>query len=125
MQWDQFLKAKEEIIEDTNKNIFVAIDGVSYPLISFNNYFANEKNKNISNKIIMLIEASEEEKFAIAFDEIEGEYQVVVKAFPKYLKKCTQSLKGLSGCATMGDGSISYIVDVTGLALELNKEVDE
>lgn len=120
-----FKSKKEDIVEDTNGNTFVIIQEKNYPLINFNNYFGNEKKNEFSNKIIMLIEASEEEKFAVAFDEIQGEYQVVVKAFPKYLKKCTKSLTGLSGCATMGDGTISYIVDVTGLALELNKKVSE
>ncbi|MDP0494472.1 MAG: chemotaxis protein CheA [Fusobacterium sp. JB021] len=120
-----FKSKKEDIVEDTNGNTFVIIQEKNYPLINFNNYFGNEKKNEFSNKIIMLIEASEEEKFAVAFDEIQGEYQVVVKAFPKYLKKCTKSLTGLSGCATMGDGTISYILDVTGLALELNKKVSE
>lgn len=118
-----FQGKKEDIIEDTNRNLFIIIDNINYPLINLNSYYKDSDNFDNTDKIIMLIEASEEEKFAIAFDKIEGEYQVVVKPFPKYLKKCTESLKGLSGCTTMGDGTISYIIDITGLALELNKKV--
>lgn len=120
-----FKEKREDIVKDTNGNMFIVIDNINYPLINLNSYYADSNYIDNRNKIIMLIEASEEEKFAIAFDEIGGEYQVVVKTFPKYLKKCTKSLRGLSGCTTMGDGTISYIVDVTGLALELNKKVSE
>ena len=44
-------------------------------------------------------------------DEILGVQQVVVKALPKYIKK----VNGISGCTVMGNGTVSLIIDVSGL----------
>ncbi|MPN54711.1 hypothetical protein SDC9_202388 [bioreactor metagenome] len=58
---------------------------------------------------------SEENNFCILFDHLDGEYQVVAKTLPDYLEKCTNRMKGISGCAVLGDGSINLILDVNNL----------
>jgi two-component system chemotaxis sensor kinase CheA len=48
-------------------------------------------------------------------DELIGQQQVVVKALPEYIRKLNKT-KALAGCTLLGDGSISLILDITGLA---------
>ncbi|WP_400244555.1 chemotaxis protein CheW [Niallia sp. JL1B1071] len=63
----------------------------------------------------VLIMAEQEDKYVCLFaDELLGQQQVVVKSLPEYIKKiCT--VKGITGCTLLGDGSISLILDISGL----------
>lgn len=58
--------------------------------------------------------SSEDKSICIFADELIGQYQVVVKALPQYIKKFNK-INGLSGCTLLGDGSISLILDAAGL----------
>ena len=53
--------------------------------------------------------------YCLFADELLGEYQVVVKPFPMFLKKYNLKNQGLSGCSVLGDGSISLILDIQGI----------
>jgi two-component system chemotaxis sensor kinase CheA len=59
--------------------------------------------------------SSEEKDICIFFDEIDGQCQVVVKTLPHYLSQCSTNLGGIGGCAILGDGSISFILDVNSI----------
>jgi two-component system chemotaxis sensor kinase CheA len=47
-------------------------------------------------------------------DELIGQQQVVVKALPEYIRRLNRT-KIFSGCTLLGDGSISLILDISGL----------
>ena len=65
---------------------------------------------NLEEGIIVVVE--NESKFICLFaDELMGVQQVVVKALPRYIKK----VKGVSGCAVMGNGGVSLIIDISGM----------
>ena len=53
-------------------------------------------------------------------DELLGEQQVVVKPLPQYIRK----VRGIAGCTILGDGSISLILDISGI-IEMAVEGDE
>jgi len=105
----------ENIFADSNGNEMIMLLGECYSLIRLNQFFNIENSINeLSEGMIMLI-SSEDRKFCIFFDCLDGEYQVVVKAIPGYLQQCSSKLDGVSGCAILGDGSINLILDVNGL----------
>lgn len=107
----------KDIITDPEGNEMIMLLGKCYSLIRLSRFF------NIDDAIVDLNEgmlmhiASEEREFCIFFDHLDGEYQVVVKKIPNYLKRCSSSLDGIGGCAILGDGSINLIIDVNSLRL--------
>ncbi|MPL97399.1 Chemotaxis protein CheA [bioreactor metagenome] len=104
-----------DIFADSSENEMIMIQGKCYSLIRLSRFFGIENGKTeLSDGMIMHI-ASEQKSFCIFFDNLDGEYQVVVKTLPGYLQHCSSGLDGIGGCAIMGDGSINLILDVNGL----------
>ena len=57
----------------------------------------------------------QDQKAACLFaDQLLGQQDVVVKPLPVYIKNLV-NVRGLSGCTLLGDGSISLILNITGL----------
>jgi two-component system chemotaxis sensor kinase CheA len=63
-------------------------------------------DSSIFDGILVYLE-NNEKGACLLVDEVLGEYQLVVKKFPNFISK----VKGLSGCALLGDGNICMIVD--------------
>lgn len=105
----------KDIFTDPEGNEMIMLLGNVYSLIRLSRFFNIEDAvTDLAEGMIMHI-ASEEREFCIFFDHLDGEYQVVVKKLPNYLKSCSSSLAGIGGCAILGDGSINLIIDVNGL----------
>ena len=103
------------IFKDPDGNEMMIIQEKCYPLLRLNDYFNVDNGiTELADGMIMLI-TSEQKDFCIFFDHLDGEYQVVVKSVPSYLKHCSSCLDGIGGCAILGDGSINLIIDVNGL----------
>ncbi|MBN2222529.1 MAG: chemotaxis protein CheA [Vallitaleaceae bacterium] len=66
--------------------------------------------ERIHEGIIIMIGNDDKQK-ALFADELLGEQQVVVKPLSKYMRK----IQGISGCAILGDGGISLILDLEEL----------
>ena len=64
-------------------------------------------HSTISECILILVE-DQGKCIALMVDEILGQQRTVIKALPTYLK----SVKCVSGCTILGDGSVSLILDV-------------
>jgi len=77
---------------------------------------ANADSEQLHEGILMTIRNGSE-IFCLFVDEIMEQLQAIVKPLPEDLG----TIQGLSGCTILGDGSISPIVDVTGI-LALNRE---
>ena len=108
----------DDVFRDPEGNEMMMILGKVYPLIRLSEFFnIHDAVTEIADGMVMHL-SSDERDFCIFFDQLDGEYQVVVKKLPGYLEKCSSSLKGIGGCAILGDGSINLIVDVNGLAAE-------
>ncbi|SHH84000.1 two-component system, chemotaxis family, sensor kinase CheA [Sporobacter termitidis DSM 10068] len=105
----------KDIFTDPEGNEMIMLLGNVYSLIRLSRFFNIEDAvTDLADGMVMHI-ASEEREFCIFFDHLDGEYQVVVKKLPNYLKHCSSSLDGVSGCAILGDGSINLIIDVNSV----------
>ena len=105
----------EEIFTNSGGNEIMMIQGECYPIIRLNQIFGIDNAvTELTEGMIMHITA-EQRSYCIFFDELDSEYQVVVKVLPSYLQHCSSCLDGIGGCAIMGDGSINLILDVNAL----------
>ncbi len=59
---------------------------------------------------------TEQERVAVMVDELLGQQQVVIKSLEKNFKK----VEGIAGATILGDGTVSFILDVRGL-IELSR----
>ncbi|WP_334110099.1 chemotaxis protein CheW, partial [Thermodesulfitimonas autotrophica] len=50
-------------------------------------------------------------KYCLFVDELVGQQQIVIKGLSSYLGR----VRGVSGCAILGDGDISMILDIADL----------
>jgi two-component system chemotaxis sensor kinase CheA len=64
--------------------------------------------------ILIWVEA-DEKSVCIFADRLIGEQQVVVKPLPAYLNRFHVKDRGIAGCTILGDGSISIILDISGI----------
>ncbi|NLA85834.1 MAG: chemotaxis protein CheA [Clostridiales bacterium] len=105
----------KDIFTDPEGNEMIMLLDNVYSLVRLNRFFnIDDGVTDLADGMIMHI-ASEEREFCIFFDHLDGEYQVVVKKLPSFLKHCSSRLDGIGGCAILGDGSINLIIDVNGL----------
>lgn len=103
---------EKDIIRDPQDHEMVLFRGECCPIVRLHElYGVQPDTETISEGIIIMVESGEKAA-GVFVDELIGENQVVVKALPKYIN----SIKGIAGCTILGDGSISLILDVVGLA---------
>lgn len=102
---------EKEVIKDPDGREMIMIRGVAYPITRLHKKFGIETRiKDISKGILIMIE-NEGNTAVLLADSILGEQQLVVKGMSKLLNK----VQGVSGCALLGDGSITMILDPAGL----------
>ncbi len=112
---ESFRANERELIKDPNGNEMIMVRGQCYPILRLHERFKVETDiVNIHEGIIVMVE-NEEDSICIFADELVGEQQVVVKTLPAYIRNI-RKIKGLAGCTLLGDGSISLILDIAGLA---------
>jgi two-component system chemotaxis sensor kinase CheA len=86
-----------------------------YPVIRLHKVFGIQTEiTDIESGIVILVE-THEQAYCIFADTLLGEQQVVVKSLPIYLNKYDVKETGITGCAILGDGSISLILDILNL----------
>jgi len=106
---------ESQIIRNSDGAEMILLRGECYPIARLKRLFAIESGcENITEGIIIQVD-SNNSGYCLFADELLGEYQVVVKPFPVFLKKYNLKNQGLSGCSVLGDGSISLILDVNTL----------
>lgn len=110
-----FKITQNQILRDTDDNEIVMMRNQYYPLIRLHSVFDLEtKIQDVSDGIVILVE-THEKAYCIFADNLLGEQQVVVKGLPAYLNQYNVKETGISGCAILGDGSISIILDILNL----------
>lgn len=103
------------IIVDNEKNESILIRDICYPIIRLHRLYGIDTSvQEIRDGIILLVESSES-SYCIFADALLGEQQVVIKPLPSYLNRYHVKEHGISGCAILGDGSISLILDILNL----------
>lgn len=100
-----------ELIVDPDGNEMMIIRGICYPVLRLHErYQVATEVTDIYQGIIVLVEHNGKGACLFA-DELLGQQQVVIKALPRYIKK----VEGLAGCALLGDGHISLILDMESI----------
>ncbi len=112
----QSFKAKDEsIMFDTDMREIIMVRDKYYPLVRLHNvYNIDTKVTDIEGGIVILV-GTHDNAFCIFADALLGEQQVVVKSLPTYLNQFRVRKSGIDGCAILGDGSISLILNVQNL----------
>jgi two-component system chemotaxis sensor kinase CheA len=89
----------------------VRIRGELQPVLRLHELYRVEPRcRDLSEGILIMVENSEN-KCCLFVDELLGQQQIVIKGLPGYLRH----VKGISGCAILGDGEISMILDIADL----------
>lgn len=110
---ESFSIEKKDIIRDPNGNEMIMVRGECLPVLRLHDrYKLHTEVTELENGIVMMIESDNRSNLIFA-DQIIGEQQVVVKGLSKFMKK----IDGVSGCALLGDGTISLIIDPAGLTV--------
>lgn len=116
----QSFKADENnIMYDSNMREIVMMRNEYYPVIKLHELYDIETEvTDIKNGILILVEA-DDKSYCIFADALLGEHQVVVKPIPIYLNKYNVKEYGVGGCAILGNGNITLILDMINLAANL------
>lgn len=108
---ESFSAKEHDVIVDPEGNEMCMIRGVCYPILRLHDRFdIRTECTNINDGILIMTEYDGNVSLLFA-DAILGEQQVVVKSLSSFLEK----VEGISGCALLGDGRISLILDPAGL----------
>lgn len=111
---ESFSVKSKDVIMDPYGNEFIMLRGKCYPILRMHKRFDIAcRTEDIEKGILIMIEYAGKSVLLFA-DEILGEQQLVVKALSKFMRK----VKGISGCALLGDGKISLIIDPSGIVDE-------
>jgi two-component system chemotaxis sensor kinase CheA len=112
---ESFRPKESDLLTDPDENEMVMVRGQCHPILRLHKYYnVNTKISKFIEGILIMVE-HDGYTFCIFADELLGQQQVVVKALPNYIKK-KRKISGLSGCTLLGDGNISLILDIGGLA---------
>lgn len=109
-----FKPVLEDIIIDPDKNEMVIVRGECYPILRLHNAFKVDTDVTDFEDGIFIIVKHDQHTICLFVDRLIGQQQIVVKALPEYILR-SKRVKGLAGCTLLGDGSISLIIDVSGL----------
>ncbi len=108
---ESFMATNQDIIKDPDGNEMIMVRGKCYPICRLYSLFDVEPDsKNLDDGILIMVEKTES-TVCLFVDELIGQQEVVVKSLPYYIKR----IKGLAGCALLGDGRISLILDAANL----------
>lgn len=116
----QSFKADEtNIMYDSNMREIVMIRDEYYPVIKLHELYNIEtKVTDIKDGILILVEV-DDTSYCIFADQLLGEHQVVVKPIPIYLNQFNIKDSGIGGCAVLGNGNITLILDMAALGQNL------
>ncbi|WP_326974799.1 chemotaxis protein CheA [Caproicibacter sp. BJN0012] len=112
----QSFKARDEnIMYDTDMHEIIMVRERYYPVVRLHKaYHLDTEVEDIGGGIMILV-GTHDNSFCIFADALLGEQQVVVKPLPAYLNQFKIKKNGIDGCAILGDGSISLILNVQNL----------
>lgn len=112
---ESFRPKEADIIRDPDNNEMIMVRGQCYPLLRLHERFGVKTDITRFTEGILVMAEQDEKTVCIFADKLLGQQQVVVKALPSYIRN-KRKIGGLAGCTLLGDGSISLILDISGLA---------
>lgn len=112
---ESFRADRSSVVVDPDGNEMVMVRGQCYAVLRLYDRFKVATDvKDMEEGILIMVE-QDNQTFCIFADELIGQQQVVVKSLPSYIRRI-RNIRGLAGCTMLGDGSISLILEVGGLA---------
>jgi len=107
-----------DVFLDPDGSEMIMIRGDVYPVLRLYRIFGIESDfENLDDGILIMI-TTDTTTFCLFVDELIGEQQAVIKPLPEYIQKHNIGMHGIGGCAVLGDGSISLIIDINSLVQE-------
>jgi len=107
-----------DVFLDPDGSEMIMIRGECYPVLRLYRIFDIEPDyESLDNGILIMI-TTDTTTFCLFVDELIGEQQAVIKPLPEYIQKHNIGMHGIGGCAVLGDGSISLIIDINSLVAE-------
>ena len=104
-----------DVFLDPDGSEMIMIRGECYPVLRLYRIFDIEPDfENLDDGILIMI-TTDTTTFCLFVDELIGEQQAVIKPLPEYIQKHNIGMHGIGGCAVLGDGSISLIIDINSL----------
>lgn len=112
---ESFQPSASDIIKDPDENEMIMVRGNCYHIKRLHRiYKVKTEVTEFTQGILIMVE--QDERICCLFaDELLGQQQVVVKALPDYIKNM-KKIQGITGCTLLGDGNISLILDIAGIA---------
>lgn len=111
---ESFRPDQNDCLIDPDNNEMVMIRGQCFPILRLHQHYQIKNAETDLTKGILIMVEQEEKVICVFADELLGQQQVVVKALPNYVNSIKKIL-GLAGCTLLPDGSISLIMDISGL----------
>ena len=110
-----FKATKDKIMYDTDGHEIIKVRDKYYPLIRlYKAYQIGTDVTDVTQGIVILV-GTHDLTYCVFADSLLGEQQIVVKNLPAYLNQFRVHKSGIDGCAVLGDGSISLILNVQNL----------
>ena len=107
-----------DVFLDPDGSEMIMIRGECYPVLRLYRIFDIEPDYETLDDGILIMITTDTTSFCLFVDELIGEQQAVIKPLPEYIQKHNIGMHGIGGCAVLGDGSISLIIDINSLVEE-------
>ena len=112
---ESFKPEAKDVFLDPDGNEMIMLRGECYSVLRLHRLFDIEPETENPAEGILIRITNDINTYCLFADKLLGEQQAVVKPLPLYIQKHNQNMRGLGGCAILGDGSISLIIDVNTL----------
>jgi len=81
------------------------------PIIELHKTFSVSPGSTDLEQLLMVVVEADGEKVGIVVDELLAQQQVVIKSLEKNYKR----IDGVSGATILGDGTVAFIIDISGV----------
>jgi len=99
-------------INTVKEQAVAVIRDKAIPLIWLHDHFGIERQGRKHKNVFIVVVGVAERRLGLVVDELIGNQEIVVKSIGSYIGK----IDGISGATILGDGSVSLILDVIGIA---------
>jgi len=96
----------------------VSIRGELLPVIRLHEFYNVQADRHVITDGILIVVENDANKCCLFVDEVIGQQQIVIKGLSSYLGH----VRSVSGCAILGDGDISMILDIDDLINSVEAE---
>lgn len=101
------IRIEKSEIETISGGEAIFLRGKPLPIVYLSSVFNIEESEKLSDKLSIVVLGFGEKRAGLVIDEMLGKLEIVIKPLGNYLGK----VKGISGSAILGDGSIIMILD--------------